>query len=134
MIVTCQIRKENQDFNNNRINEAKSEGELWKIANDVVKPKSNESIKLNINDILVDDKSQIAEEFNKYLVEKINLLKLSIDPELKVDPLMILKKKMEGKCKKKISFKKVSENKLRKIMKKLRKKRVPDRMELARIN
>ena len=31
------IRKENQEFNNKRITEANSEGELWKIANDVVK-------------------------------------------------------------------------------------------------
>ena len=35
------IRKENQEFNNKRITEANSEGELWKIANDVVKPKTN---------------------------------------------------------------------------------------------
>ena len=52
--VTCQIRKENQDFNNNRINEAKSEGELWKVANDVIKPKSDESMKLNLEGSLED--------------------------------------------------------------------------------
>ena len=38
------IRKENQEFNNKRITEANSEGELWKIANDVVKPKTNVSV------------------------------------------------------------------------------------------
>ena len=43
-----QIRKENQEFNNKRINEANSEGELWKITDDVVKPRMNEAIKLNI--------------------------------------------------------------------------------------
>ena len=31
--------RNNLDFNNNKINEAKSEGELWRIANDVIKPK-----------------------------------------------------------------------------------------------
>ena len=36
--VTSQIRKDNLHFNNNKINEAKSEGELWRIANNVIKP------------------------------------------------------------------------------------------------
>ena len=40
--VTQQIRKENQDFNNNRIKEAECESELWKVANDVIK--SNEKV------------------------------------------------------------------------------------------
>ena len=39
--VTCQIRKESIDFNNNRVFKAKNEGELWKIANEVLKPKSD---------------------------------------------------------------------------------------------
>ena len=37
--VTRNIRQENIDFNNNRVNKAESEAELWKIANDVTNPK-----------------------------------------------------------------------------------------------
>ena len=38
--VTRQNRKDNQDFNNNIIQEANSEGELWKITNDVINLKT----------------------------------------------------------------------------------------------
>ena len=37
--VTRNIREENIDFNNNRVNMAKNESELWKIANEVTNPK-----------------------------------------------------------------------------------------------
>ena len=40
-VYTNQIRKDNQDFNNNRIEKAKSEAEPWKIANEALKPKIN---------------------------------------------------------------------------------------------
>ena len=38
--VTRRNRKDNQDFNNNIIQEANSEGELWKITNDVINLKT----------------------------------------------------------------------------------------------
>ena len=37
--VTRNIRQENVDFNNNRVNEANNESDLWKIANEVTNPK-----------------------------------------------------------------------------------------------
>ena len=37
--VTGKIRKENIDYNNNRIEEANNERELWNVANDVLNPK-----------------------------------------------------------------------------------------------
>ena len=36
--VTNLIRKENIEHNNNRVEEAKNEAELWKIANEVISP------------------------------------------------------------------------------------------------
>ena len=47
--VTSQIRKENIDFNNNRIENANSEGELWKIANEVMNPRGEVSWKIEKN-------------------------------------------------------------------------------------
>ena len=41
------LRKENLNFNNNRIETAKSESELWKVANDVIKPRNNDTIKVS---------------------------------------------------------------------------------------
>ena len=37
--VTSQIRRENIDFNNNRIEAADNEGELWKVTNEVLNPR-----------------------------------------------------------------------------------------------
>ena len=37
--VTSQIRKENIEFNNKKIEEANNEKELWNIANDVLNPR-----------------------------------------------------------------------------------------------
>ena len=54
--VTQQIRKENQDFNNNRIKEAECESELWKVANDVIKSNEKTSIKQYIEGEIIEDK------------------------------------------------------------------------------
>ena len=37
--MTGKIRKENIDFNNNRIEEANNERELWNVAKDVINPR-----------------------------------------------------------------------------------------------
>ena len=37
--VTAQIRRENIDFNNKRIEAADNEGELWKVTNEVLNPR-----------------------------------------------------------------------------------------------
>ena len=42
--VTSQIRKENLEYNNNRIRESKSESELWKNTNDVINPEKKTTI------------------------------------------------------------------------------------------
>ena len=61
--VTQQIRKDNYDHNNNRVENAKSESELWKITNEVVKPKTNRTIKLMVNGACIDDETKVAETF-----------------------------------------------------------------------
>ena len=73
--VTCQIRKENLDFNNNRIETAKSKSELRKIANDVIKPRNNDTIKLIIDGTKITDELEVAESFNNFFVKKIADLK-----------------------------------------------------------
>ena len=59
------------DFNNNRIETANSEGELWKVANDVIKPRSNESIYLIVVGVKLTDEKEVAEAFKSYFVDKI---------------------------------------------------------------
>ena len=65
--VTQQIRQDNYDHNNNRIENAKSEGELWKIANEVVKPKMNNTIKLMVNGACIESLKKKVKVFVKTL-------------------------------------------------------------------
>ena len=120
--VTNLIRKENIEHNNNRVEEAKNEAELWKIANEVNNPKSQPNWRLDINGKKIESEEEIAECFNDYFVDKIQKLKENIDPEYIGDPLAKLKKKHENNvCK--FALKQVSPNKLTKILKKLKKKK-----------
>ena len=83
--------------NNNRIENAKSEGELWKIANEVVKPKMDNTIKLIVNGVCIEEEALVAETFNNYFVEKIHDLKDGIDQTIKIDPLEKLAGRMKNK-------------------------------------
>ena len=37
-VVNARIKKENYDHNNNKIDNAKNENEVWKITNDIINP------------------------------------------------------------------------------------------------
>ena len=80
--VTSQIRKENIDFNNNRIENANSEGELWKIANEVMNPRGEVSWKIEKKSGKeITDDQEVAETFNEFFTDKIvQLKKTSIPP------------------------------------------------------
>ena len=56
-MVTNLIRKENIDFNNNRIEEAKNERELWNITNDVLNPRKRSDWNITREDGTVSKKS-----------------------------------------------------------------------------
>jgi hypothetical protein len=94
--VTTQIRKENLDHNNNRVEEAKTESELWKITKEVTESKSENGWKININEVPTEDQSIIAETFNTYFIEKIENVKQNIDNEYKQDPFSKLKQKYKS--------------------------------------
>ena len=66
--VTSQIRKENINFNNNRVAEAYNESELWKIANEVTNPRKSNGWKVKMGDEEITDELSIAEAFNDYFM------------------------------------------------------------------
>ena len=45
--INQRIRKETRNFNNARIDEAKNENEMWKVVNDVIKPKKGSEWRMN---------------------------------------------------------------------------------------
>ena len=121
--VTSKIRKENIDYNNNRIEEAKNEKELWTVANDVLNPRKES--KWNITDKdgkSVKDDAKVAEAFNEYFVDKVEQLKNGIDKTLVEDPLVRLKERMKNN-KTELEFKTITQKQLVKHLKKLNRKK-----------
>ncbi len=47
--VTEQIRKENIDYNNNRVEKAENKSELWKVTKEVTNPRKDKKWSLVIN-------------------------------------------------------------------------------------
>ena len=76
-MVTARIRKENYDHNNNRIDNAKDEQEVWKVTNDIINPNNENSWSININNVMTTDTCKIANAFNNFFAEKIIDLKES---------------------------------------------------------
>ena len=123
--VTGQLRKEQVEYNSKRIEEANSEKELWRVANEAINPKKE--TKWNIkakDDTNISDELQVAELFNEFFVEKVENLKAGINPNLIEDPLTRLKEKMEKiSHKASLDFKEVSEKKMVEHLQKLKKKK-----------
>ena len=92
--VTSQIRKENIDHNNNRVMEAKNEGEIWKIANEVTSPKQDNVWKIDNNGVKITDELKIAEIFNKHFVEKLATSKITLIQSILMIPYQSWKKEV----------------------------------------
>ena len=73
--VTKRIRQDTIIFNEERINKAGDENELWKVVNDITKPRSETSWKLEEDGREVEKEEEIADIFNNYFIEKIDKLK-----------------------------------------------------------
>ena len=95
---------------------------MWKVANDVIKPRNNDTINLVINGTKITDELEVAESFNNFFVKKIADLKEGIDPNMKTDPLEKLAKK-QSKNELKFKLKKVTIEKLKKSIKRMKNKK-----------
>ena len=123
--VTSQLRKEQVEYNSKRIEEANSDRELWRVANEAINPKKETQWNLKMkDDTYVTDEYQVAGLFNEFFVEKVEHLKASINPNLVEDPLTRLKEKMKKNGHKaSLDFREVSEKKMVEHLKKLKKKK-----------
>ena len=92
--VTNPIRKDTRQFNEERIDKAGDEKEIWKLMSEV-KPKEKKSMEnLRGRGSYWKGRRNI---FNNFLIEKISLLKDGIDQKYVKEPLAKLRKKMEQK-------------------------------------
>ena len=90
------IRKENIGYNNNRIEEANNERELWNVANDVLNPKKENDWNIQKdNGEFITKEKEVAESFNEFFINKVENLKNNIDPANVEDPLVRLFEKLK---------------------------------------
>ncbi len=117
-----QMRTDTREQNSTRISGAKNEGEVWKIVNEIIKPKSDQKIVLTSTRGELSEDIEVATRFNEFFVEKIETLKEKIDPSYIEDPLTKIKRKVENKN---LTFrlKQVSVKEVHKIMKNMSKKK-----------
>ena len=119
--MTSQIKKDTIDHNNNRIDKAKDENEVWKIAKEIINPRKENNWSMQINNSITDDPTLIANSFNTFFAKKIKNLKANIDPNLITNPLKNLQNKMKAKTSK-FELKTVSISSLKKTITQLKSK------------
>ena len=121
--VTSMVRKEIVDYNNNRIEQASNERELWNVANEVLNPrKKAEWSIINKNGDTVIEDEDVSEAFNEFFINKVEELKKGIDVTKMEDPLARLKERLK-KNTSTLEFKIVTRQQLLKHLKKLSKKK-----------
>ena len=117
-----QMKIDTLERNSKRISEAKNEGEVWKVVNDITKPHSKTKIILKTQDGDITEDLDVATKLNKYFFDKIENLKANIDPEYIEDPLAKTKEKVKNKNLR-FSLKRVTLKEVGKIMKSMSKKK-----------
>ena len=118
----AKIRKDTINMNGERISGAKNEGETWRVINNIIKPKSTVKIVIIGPEGELFEEQEVADEFNKFFVKKIDELKQKIDHNQMKDPLEKIRQKMKDKNLS-LSLKQVSITSVKKLMKKMAKKK-----------
>ena len=96
---------------------------MWNVVNSVNNPKRNDDWCIQTEKGETNDKQIIADTFNLFFKNKIELLKKNIDKDLVEDPLARIKEKMSQNKKKewnKFSFTLLKETDVIKAMKKMK--------------
>ena len=117
--VVSMMRTDSIKYNENRIEEARSPSEVWKISAEIVQPnKVAPPIILKENGSEICDSVAVANCLNRYFCEKPHILQSKIDPQSKMDPLKHIKKR--EKMQKPFCLKTVSESEVLKHIKSLK--------------
>jgi hypothetical protein len=95
--ATNQGRKDKKLYNEERIEKAADQREIWKVVNDVISPQFKKSLTLNEDGKIIEDEKEIGNIFNSFFIEKIINLRENIDQTMVTDPTEKPKKKMERK-------------------------------------
>ena len=128
--VNSELKKDTIRNNNERIDKANDENEVWKIVKEISSPNRNNNIILNEDGIEITDGKEVAEIFNNFFIQKIEKLKDNIDTSIVEDPLERLRNKMQPKNLK-FSLQTVTEAKVLKAIKQMKNKKSAGRDEIT---
>ena len=122
-LCTRLVKKEKMNWFNNRLRE-QGQQEVWKIANEITKPrKKEEKIKVKVDDILTDNEMEVANGMNNFFITKVQKLSDGIDKTKAIPPTQKMHEHKRGKqITKKLVLKTVQEGKTKKIIQELAKK------------
>ena len=87
--VNSLIKKDVIQFNDNRIENAKDEKEIWKVVKEITTTKSSSNWSLIENGEVIKNEEQIADIFNDFFISKIKDLKDNLDTTIAEDPIGI---------------------------------------------
>ena len=76
--VSNQIKKDTRQFNEERIDKAGDEKEIWKGVNEVIKPKEKNQWKLKEGEEVIEKEEEIANIFNNFFIEKSHYLRMEL--------------------------------------------------------
>ena len=116
------VKNDTIKYNDERVERAKDENEIWKIVNDNTNPKCEKKWSLEEDGEIVEDEQKVADVFNEFFIKKIRDLKENIDQNKVEDPLIKLEIKMNQKNLK-FSLKTVTEKAVEKAINGLKMKR-----------
>lgn len=95
--VTRMLRKNKRTRIAYKIDKDPSIKNIWKIANDIMKPSGQKMISLKENHQVVSDSKKVAEILNDFFIKKISSLREKIHIAGNNDPLEKVKRKVNGK-------------------------------------
>ena len=82
------VKKDTIKYNNERVEKAEDENEIWKIVNDITNPKCDKKWILEEQGVTIEDDQEVAEVFNDFFITKIRDLKANIDQNKIEDPII----------------------------------------------
>ena len=113
--VNSMVKNDTIKYNDERVDKAANENEMWKIVKEVTSPKNDTKWSLIEDGKLIDDEIEVAEVFNDFFINKIKDIKTNIDSSKIEDPIRRMKEKLKDR-KLHFSLKTVSEKDIEKAI------------------
>ena len=89
------IKKAVRENNGTNITCKSSLNEIWNCINDILKPENTRknTIKIELEDQLIEEPDELAEKFNLFFKEKIEKLSAGIKKDANIDPFLKVREK-----------------------------------------